>query len=98
MEATNGSEAVEKSKRLLPSLVILDLSLPGMNGLQLAQELREVMPRLPIFLLTTDRNFYVEKEALSFGIAAVFSRQEDLETIVANARVVCGMTGRTEMS
>jgi DNA-binding response OmpR family regulator len=33
-------------------LVILDFALPGMNGLQLAQELREILPRLPIFMLT----------------------------------------------
>jgi CheY-like chemotaxis protein len=52
IEARSGTEAIEKSRHLLPNLVILDFSLPGMNGLQLAQELREILPRLPIFMPT----------------------------------------------
>jgi two-component system response regulator YesN len=85
-EARSGIEAIEKSSRLLPKLVILDFSLPDMDGLQLAQELRKMMPRLPIFMLTADGDLHAEKEALSRGINAVFSKEEDLETLVANAR------------
>jgi DNA-binding NarL/FixJ family response regulator len=91
IEATGCTEAIDKARRLLPHLAILDFSLPEMNGLQLAQELREIMPRLPIFMLTADHNLYVEKEALSFGIDAVFSKLGDLETLPANARAVCGI-------
>jgi DNA-binding response OmpR family regulator len=72
-------------------LVILDFSLPDMNGLELAQEIRKVMPRLPIFMLTGDRDLHAEKDALSTGINAVFSKVEDLEALVANARAVCGI-------
>jgi two-component system response regulator YesN len=91
IEAGSGTEAIEKSKRLLPNLAILDFSMPGMNGLQLAQELRQILPRLPIFMLTADRNLQLEKEALSCGINTVFSKLEDLETLLANARAVCGI-------
>ena len=91
VEARSGTEAIEKSGHLLPNLVILDFSLPGMNGLQLAQKLWEIMPRLPIFMLTADHNVRVEKEALSCGIDAVFSKAEDLETLLPNARAVCGI-------
>jgi DNA-binding NarL/FixJ family response regulator len=62
-----------------------------MTGLQLAQELRGMMPRLPIFMLIADYNIHVEKEALSMGIDAVFSKLEDLETLSENARAVCGI-------
>jgi len=91
VEATGGTEAIDKARHLLPNLVILDFSLPEMDGLQLAQQLREILPRLPIFMLTADRDLHAEKEALSSGIDAVFSKLEDLDALLANARAVCGI-------
>ena len=91
VEAGGSTEAINKARRLSPHLAILDFSHSEMDGFQLAQELREIMPRLPIFMLTADQNIYVEREALSFGIDAVFSKLGDLETLPANARAVCGI-------
>ena len=91
IKARSGTEAIDKARHLLPKVAILDFSLPDMDGLKLAQELRKMMPRLPIFMLTADGEFHAEKEALSRGINAVFSKEEDLETLVANARAVCGI-------
>jgi len=91
VETTNGVEALKKTERLLPSLVILNFSLPDMNGLEVAQKLRAISPEMPIFMLTTDYCLKVEKEALSYGITAVFSKLDDLPALVANARAVCGI-------
>ena len=88
IEARSAAEAIERSKHVLPNLVITDYSLPGRNGLQLAQELKAIMPRLPIFMLTADRNLNVEREALSCGINTVFSKFEDLQSLLANAHAV----------
>ena len=91
VEAENGVDALDKIMQLLPKLVVLDSSLPDINGLQLAQKLRAIMPGLPILMLTTDYSVSSEKKALSFGITAVFSKLDDLATLVANARAVCGI-------
>ncbi len=91
VETTNGLEALKKTERLLPSLVILSFSLPGMNGLEVARKLRAISPEMPIFMLTTDYCVKAEKEALSYGITAVFSKLDDLPALVANARAVCGI-------
>jgi CheY-like chemotaxis protein len=91
VEATNGAEAIAKTKRLLPSLAILDFSMPEMSRLQLAQNLKAILPELPIFMLTTGYDSKIEKEALSRGITAVFSKLDDLAALVANARAVCGI-------
>jgi DNA-binding NarL/FixJ family response regulator len=88
-EARNGAEALAKTRGQSPDLAILDLSLPDMSGLQLAGELKEIMPELPIFLLTTDYSVKLEKQALSCGIIAVFSKLDDLAMLLANARAVC---------
>jgi CheY-like chemotaxis protein len=91
VEAGNGVEAIAKAKRLSPNLVIVDASMPAMNGLQLASRLKAMRLELPIFLFTADYNSYIEKEALSCGVTAVFAKDDDLTTVVANARVVCGL-------
>jgi two-component system, NarL family, nitrate/nitrite response regulator NarL len=91
VEAGNGVEALDKTKCLVPNLAILDLSLPDVGGIQLAQELMEIMPGLRIFMLTADYSMKTEKKALSCGITAVFSKLDDLSAVVANARAVCGI-------
>jgi DNA-binding NarL/FixJ family response regulator len=91
VEAGNGVEALAKTERLFPNLAVLDFSSADSCGLQLAQKLKSITPELPIFMLTTDYNVKIEKEALSSGIIAVFSKLDDLATLVANARAVCGI-------
>lgn len=92
LEARNSLDALEKTKRLSPNLVVLDLFMPGdMDGLQLARALKAIAPELPIFMLTADYDTYIEKEAFSSGVTAVFSKVDDLPTLVANAQAVCGI-------
>ena len=89
VEAAGATEAIVRARHYVPILAILDSSLPEMNGLQLAQELRKILHHLSIFLLTADHDLRVEKEALSCGIDAVFSKIDDSEAVVANAAAVC---------
>jgi DNA-binding NarL/FixJ family response regulator len=91
VEAANAFEALDKSKLLTPNLAIVDLSMPEMNGLQLARQLKTQEPALPIFMLTADYDVNIERKALAFGITAVFSKLDDLTTLIANARAVCGL-------
>jgi DNA-binding NarL/FixJ family response regulator len=91
VQVGNGAEAIAKTKRLLLNLAVLDFSLPDMNGLQLARELKAIAPEMAIFMWTADNDLDIEKEALSCGVTAVFSKLDDLTTLVANARAVCGI-------
>jgi len=49
-EAENGKEAIAKALKLHPDLIVLDLSMPIMNGLDAARELKQVMPTVPLIM------------------------------------------------
>jgi CheY-like chemotaxis protein len=51
-EARDGAEAIALAIKHKPDLIILDMSMPVMNGVQAAKELRNLMPEVPIILLT----------------------------------------------
>jgi len=91
VEARNGVEALAKAERRSPNLAVLDFSLPDISGIELARKLKAIIPELPIFVMTADYSVSVEKSALSNGISAVFSKLDDLATLLANARAVCGI-------
>ena len=51
-EATNGQEAIDLALRHRPELIILDLSMPIMSGLEASRELKRIMPEVPIILFS----------------------------------------------
>ena len=51
-EAENGKQAIEKVKRLKPDLVLLDINMPEMNGVQAAYEIRRIAPTTKIIFFT----------------------------------------------
>jgi DNA-binding NarL/FixJ family response regulator len=51
-EARNGEEAITLALQHRPDLIVLDLSMPVMNGLDAARELKRLMPQVPIILFT----------------------------------------------
>lgn len=51
-EAVDGLEAIEAARRLKPDLILMDLSMPGMSGMDAAREMRNEFPTLSIMLMT----------------------------------------------
>src|SRR3981081_3605650 len=75
-EAVNGAEAVRKSQQLAPDAVVLDLTMPEMDGLAAGRRLRQLMPKLPMGLFSIDTSSQLEEAAQANGIAAVFSKTQ----------------------
>ena len=86
-EAKNGRETIEKVKELEPELVIADLSMPGMNGLEAARVLNRIMPDLPVVIYTAHSDPFLEKELVSLG-ACVVSKYEGAGVLVNTARTL----------
>jgi DNA-binding NarL/FixJ family response regulator len=84
-EATDGLDAIEKAQALNPSVIILDLAMPEMNGLEAAAALKYIVPNARQILLTAHASREVELAAYSAGICAVFSKYGDLDALVERA-------------
>ncbi len=84
-EAENGREAIEKAKECSPGLIILDLAMPVMSGIEAATELRKLAPGTPIILFTLYADAYPEKELQLRGITAVVSKTDPIESLLEKA-------------
>jgi DNA-binding NarL/FixJ family response regulator len=66
-EASDGSEAVEKTVELRPDLILLDIGLPKLNGIEAARRIRKHSPNSRIVFMSMDNSPDVVREALSTG-------------------------------
>jgi CheY-like chemotaxis protein len=76
----------EKAKQLRPDSIVLDLSMPVMNGLDAARVLKRLMPKVPLIMYSAFGDGYVEQQASLLGISAVVSKSEPATTAVGSAR------------
>jgi CheY-like chemotaxis protein len=77
-EAADGVEAIEKARKLKPDLIILDLSMPRMNGIDAAKELTLICPGVPILLHTMHAEVLRGGRELPFGVSKVVAKDENL--------------------
>jgi two-component system nitrate/nitrite response regulator NarL len=81
-EAADGVEAIKKARELRPDLVVMDLAMPLMNGVEAAMVLRNTMPKVPVVLLT----LYAEqlRGAISpgFGVTIILSKADGLAPLL----------------
>ncbi len=81
-EAVNGQDAVLKARELRPDLVVLDLAMPQMNGLQAAKEIGRVNPKLPMLLLTVQEvSAELISEARKVGFQGAVSKSSVADVV-----------------
>jgi DNA-binding NarL/FixJ family response regulator len=90
-EQTNSVDAVKDVVRLQPDLVILEMELTPMNDLYVAETIKMVLPKVPLFLVTDHHDHRFERRALSRGVDAIFEKDDDTTTLLLNARAAVGI-------
>lgn len=82
----NGREAIDQACRLHPDLIVLDLSMPVMNGLEAARVLRQMMPNVPLIIYSASANDVSEQAARSMGISGLISKSDRVSVLIAAVR------------
>jgi two-component system, NarL family, response regulator NreC len=94
-EAKDGAEAVQRAAELLPDLVLLDVSMPGLNGLDVARLLREKVPATKILIMSQHDPALLLSRAIEAGAHACIDKNHlstDLLPIIA--RVTAAVDNR----
>ena len=78
-EASDGLVAVEKAQELKPDVILMDIGLPGLNGIDAARRIRELTPKVKIIFVTQESSPEVVQEALDLG-AQGYVLKADIET------------------
>ncbi len=81
-EAKNGEEAVEQTQELKPDLVILDVSMPVMDGLSAAREIRKFAPDMPILIFTMHRIREFIDRAKKLHLQGYVAKEDDGEALL----------------
>src|SRR5580704_4934391 len=85
-EAENGRDAVAKVKQLHPDAVILDVSMPVMNGLEAAREIRRVVPSTIIVMFSIHDSFQMIETAREAGADAFVRKSAAAQELVRTIR------------
>ena len=71
----DGARLIEEAARLQPDVIVLDLNMPGMNGLDACRELTRTTPRPTIIVLTAENDADVTAAVLAAGASALVDKQ-----------------------
>jgi DNA-binding NarL/FixJ family response regulator len=75
-EASNGKEAIEKARELKPDLIILDITMPVLDGINSAKEIRTFLPEVPILFFSMHDGVYLVHEAKMAGGQGFVNKME----------------------
>ena len=80
--AKNGKQALKKYRELLPQIVITDIQMPFMDGVELAKSLREMQPTPIILFLTSYSDFHYAKQAFQYDIDDYLLKNEISDAVL----------------
>jgi DNA-binding NarL/FixJ family response regulator len=82
-EAEDGIEALEKAERLQPDVVVLDVSMPGMDGLEACRRIRRTVPKAEILMVTQHDSPQMMREALVAGARGYVVKSDAARDLLA---------------
>ncbi|HTC55440.1 MAG TPA: response regulator transcription factor [Candidatus Sulfotelmatobacter sp.] len=89
-EAENGRIAIDKVAELKPHAVVLDLSMPVMNGLDAAREITRIAPDVQIVMFTMHVSEQLRQDARAAGIKEVISKSDTIRNhLLASLKIIC---------
>jgi two-component system response regulator NreC len=84
----DGRAAVQRSLELLPDIIVMDISMPQLNGLKATEKLKEVCPQVKVLTLTRHTDYGYLQQLLSAGASGYVLKQSPAEELLHAIRVV----------
>jgi CheY-like chemotaxis protein len=94
-QAVNGLEGVQKATEMWPDLVVMDYSMPVMNGLEASKRISALMPNMQIILVTLHPELLETGKLAQFGISAMVSKQSAVTELVP---AICRLLGLSSVA
>ena len=80
-EAVDGYEAIIKAQLLKPDLIVLEVAIPRLNGVEVVPKLRRFLPKTPIILFTLHGNLLKGVDTREMGVDAVVAKQDGISAL-----------------
>ena len=90
--ASEGNEALEKFKKEKPSAVLLDILMPGIDGIEVLKKMRRENSKIPIFIITAFSNEERFKLANKFNASGFIVKTNDLQSEIQNITTAIGIS------
>ncbi len=87
-EAANGQEAVRLARELSPDIILMDINMPGMNGIEASQQIKKEFPRIEIIALTIHRDEEYIYELLKVGVSGYVLKDISADELIMTIRRV----------
>ncbi|MCK1793138.1 response regulator transcription factor [Pseudomonas violetae] len=92
-EADNGADAVQRAREHAPDLIILDIAMPRLDGLQVISRIMTDQPHCKIVVLTSQSPIFFAMRCMKAGAAGYISKNDDLDELIRAIKAV--LTGYT---
>ena len=89
-EATNGQEAVDKTLQFRPDVIIMDITMPVMNGLEAASKITKAEPRIPVILFSLHMSEDIYRHFKTDGIRGAVAKGDAARDLVRAVETVLG--------
>lgn len=92
-EADNGADAVQRARDFKPNLIILDIAIPKLDGLEVLERIQALKPRIKVLVLTSKESKFYAARCLRKGAMGFISKTDHLDELIKAIRAV--MSGHT---
>ncbi|MDQ0417129.1 two-component system response regulator YesN [Croceifilum oryzae] len=85
----NGREAIEKTEQMKPDLLLMDIQMPGINGLEAIEQIQEKFPTTKVVIVSSYDTFTFAQQAIRLGVKDYLLKPSKVQVIVETIRTLC---------